>query len=461
MNTKIDSNIIRKIASIVGKNNYSTDFEDRLCYSYDATKQSSLPAIVVKPHTTEEISTLMQLAYENNIPVYPRGAGSGLTGGSVPSKGGIVLNLCEMNNILEIDKENLIAVLEPGVVLADFQLEVEKLGLLYPPDPASDAMATIGGNVAECAGGLRCLKYGVTRDYILGLEVVLPNGDVINTGVRTLKGVTGYDLTRLLIGSEGTLGIFTKIIVKLIPLPKSALTFLALYKNVSDAVASVQSIIDTRIIPRTLELIDEVCFQAVQKYKKKKYPEEAKAVLLVEIDGEEAAIQAQKEKIINACKKNNAYEVITTQNQEQRDELWELRKSVSPALYSISQKKINEDICVPRSKLTAMFSRIDEISKKYNLTMAKFGHAGDGNIHINVLIEKEDPEILKRAEHAIEEIFNETLALGGTLSGEHGIGNTKSAYLHLEIHEKELQLMKNLKELFDPKGILNPGKIFP
>jgi len=457
---KIDSKAIKELRKIVGKERCLTDFEDRLVHSYDATGQREIPDVVVKPRSAEEVSRVLRLANERGIPVYARGAASGMSGGAVPVEKGIVVNFTEMNRIVEIDAGNFTATLEPGVVLDDFQRELGKLGLFYPPDPASSDIATIGGTVAECAGGLRCLKYGVTRDYVLGLEVVVANGDIIHTGSRTVKNVTGYDLTRLLVGSEGTLGLFTRIILRLISLPEWAVTATATFDDLGKAVDSVSAIMAGRVLPRTLELIDRTCYRAVQQFRKTGVSERAEAVLLIETDGTEESAKAEMAKAISLCKERGAFDIAETEDPKEREALWQLRKSISPALYSICEKKINEDICVPRSELGRTFERIGEIGEKYGLTIANFGHAGDGNIHVNILLEKSSPDLTEKAERAVEEIFRTALEAGGTLSGEHGIGNTKSKFLSMEVRHREMSLMKELKRLFDPKNILNPGKIF-
>lgn len=457
---KIDNSIKKQLKEIVGDANASTASEDLIVYSYDATKQRGVPDIVLTPHSAHEISAIMQIANMNKIPVYPRGAGSGLTGGSIPLNGGIVLNMASMNRIIEIDEKNLIAVVEPGVVVKNFQDAVEKLGLFYPPDPASNMMATMGGTVAECAGGLRCVKYGVTRDYILGLEVVMPNGDIMNFGVRTIKGVTGYDIVRLLVGSEGTLAITTKIILKLIPKPAFIRTFLAFFDDIERLAQAVIGIITARIVPATMEMIDEISYHIVQKYKGVSASERTKGILLIEIDGDKSSVESQKETVETICKNNGAFEIRTTTEPDERDDIWDIRRSISPALYTAAKYKINEDICVPRTVMPEAFRRVADIAKKYNLLIAKFGHAGDGNVHVNILYNENDPDTLKRAHKAIEEIMRMTVELGGTLSGEHGIGIAKAPYLKFEIHDKELNLMRSLKNLFDPNNILNPGKIF-
>lgn len=452
--------LYERLEKIVGSESISDKDIDRICHSYDATKQRAMPDVVIKPNSAREISEILKLANEHRIPVYPRGAATGLTGGAVPVYGGIALDMTRMNKIIEIDPANLIATVEPGVIIADFQKEVEKYGLLYPPDPASNKFATMGGSVAECSGGLRGMKYGVTKDYVIALEVVLPTGEIINTGSKTLKSVTGYDLTKLFVGSEGTLGIFTKIVVKLIPPPESIETVRAYFRSIIDAANTVSSIIAEKIVPRTLEFVDEECIRAVGVYTNFKVPEETKAMLLIETDGSIETAEKDALKIIEICKNNNAFEVEKAKTEQEKDSLWDIRKLISPALYAISKGKINEDICVPRSNLAKMLESLNNISNKYKLKIANFGHAGDGNIHVNILVDPNNEDELNRAESAVEDIFKEAIMLDGTLSGEHGIGNTKSKYLSMEIGERELRLMKDIKKLFDPNGILNPGKYF-
>ena len=457
---KIDKELYGELEKIVGQQRVSDADLDRVCHSYDATKQRAMPDVVIKPSSAQEVSEILKLANERGIPVYPRGAASGLTGGAVPLHGGIALDMTQMNRIIEIDEANLIATVEPGVVVADFQKEVEKLGLLYPPDPASNSFATMGGSVAECAGGMRGMKYGVTRDYIMALELVLPTGEIINIGSRTLKSVTGYNLVHLFVGSEGTLGIFTKIVVKLVPPPEHVETILTSFSSIGDAADSVSAIIAEKIVPRALEFIDEECIRAVGIHAGFEVAEGTKALLLIEVDGSEETAQRDAARVMEICKDNGAFEVKKAETAEEVDELWTVRRSISPALYAISKGKMNEDICVPRSNLTKMLEKIAEIAGKHGLTTANFGHAGDGNIHMNILMDPGVPEEVEHAEAAAGEIFREVVNLDGTLTGEHGIGNTKSKYLDIEIKPREMKLMKDIKALFDPNGVLNPGKIF-
>jgi len=452
--------ILPKITRIVGKDNLLTAKEELMCYSYDATNQKFLPEAIVFPYSPQQISQIMHLANHYSFPVIPRGAGSGFVGGSLPVESGLVLVLTKMNRIIKIEPENLIAVVEPGVVTGTFQQEVEKSGLFYPPDPASLHFSTMGGNVAVCAGGPRCVKYGVTKNYVLGLEVVLPTGEIIKTGVQTLKGVAGYDLTSFLVGSEGTLGIITKIIVKLLPLPETKKTMLAIFPKIDDATLTVSSIIHARIIPATLEFIDQAAIRCVEDYLNMGLPTQAEALLLIEVDGDRDTIVRQCELIKNICCKNNASEVKIAHSREEEEQLWKARRSISPALLRLNPHKINEDINVPISHIPKIIRRINEIAQRYQLISVNFGHAGDGNIHTNLMINRNNPGEATRAEQAVEEIFHAALELGGTISGEHGIGITKAPYLQMEIGKKNIALMKQIKNLFDPNNILNPGKLF-
>ncbi|MFA5074190.1 MAG: FAD-linked oxidase C-terminal domain-containing protein [Nitrospirota bacterium] len=449
--------IIHALQSIAGRAFVTTDTEDLVAYSYDATQQKSLPEVVVQPETTEQISEIMKLANRELIPVVPRGAGTGMSGGSVPVHGGIVLSLASMDRILEINEKDMLAVVEPGVITGNFQREVEAKGLFYPPDPASHDTSTIGGNVAECAGGLRAVKYGVTKDYILGLEVVLPTGEIIRTGARTIKSVAGYDLTRLFTGSEGTLGIITKITLKLLPLPESIKTLSAFFPAVHSAATTVLQIIANRITPRAMELIDRTSLQAVGQYLQQDPAEGAAALLLVEVDGDAISVKREADTISAIMHTAGGFNIRFAESGEEREQLWKTRRSISPALYLLKPKKVNEDIVVPRSKIPDILKEITEISERYGLLIANFGHAGDGNIHTNIMIEEHETA---KAESAVREIFAATLRLGGSISGEHGIGTAKAAYLPMELDADTLGAMKRIKQALDPNGILNPGKIF-
>lgn len=449
----------KKIKSIVGPDFISKDEEERLCYSYDATGVKSIPDFVVKPATAEEISKILILANQYSVPVTPRGAGSGFVGGSIPAYGGILLALKRMSNIICIDEENLIVEVEPGVITQKLQMAVEKLGLFYPPDPASLKFSTIGGNVAVNSGGPRAVKYGVTKDYVLGLEVVLPSGEIIHTGVRTAKGVVGYDLTSLIVGSEGTLGVITKILLKLLPKPKAIKTASAIFPEAGDASRAVSEIIRSKIIPATLEFMDCSAIKCVEDYLQIGLPVEAGAMLLIEVDGDSEVVNKEIYLIDKLCKNHNASKVVIASNNEEREKLWSSRRAISAALGRLKPTKINEDIVVPRNKIPHIIKRLKEIAENFKITIVTFGHAGDGNLHVNIMTDKREKEEYKRAKKAIREIFRATLDLQGTLSGEHGVGLAKRPYIDMEIKPAALEKMKQIKNIFDPNNIMNPGKI--
>ena len=457
----LSQNIAKELNNIAGKENITTSREDLICYSYDATNQKFLPDAVVFPKSAEEISLILKLANKDAFPVIPRGAGSGFSGGSLPVEGGVVVSLERMNKILKIDTDNLVAIVEPGVVTGDFQEEAEKLGLFYPPDPSSLKFCTIGGNIAECAGGPRAVKYGVTKDYVLGLEVVLPTGEIINTGVQTAKGVVGYDLTKLMVGSEGTLGIVTKAVLKLLPLPEATKTMFAVFSDMRDAANTVSKIISSKIIPSTLEFMDKESIGCVAGYLPPDLSGSIDAALLIEVDGDKDLIEKEALLIRGICMESSATDVRIARNRQEAKTLWQARRAISPALARLKPNKINEDIVVPRSKIPDAIIGVREIAKKYNLTNANFGHAGDGNIHVNIMIDKSLKDELNRAEEAVKEIFELVISLGGTISGEHGIGTTKMPYIKMELSQSAIDVMKKIKQVLDPKGILNPGKIFP
>ena len=451
----------KKLENIVGKQYCTKKTEDLLCYAYDATAQSYLPSAVLFPRDAKEISAILHLANSDRFYVIPRGSGTGMTGGSLPVKGGIVLVMGRLNRILEIDKDNLIAHAEPGVVTGHFHRAVESEGLFYPPDPSSSDFSTLGGNLAECAGGPRAVKYGVTRDYVLGLEAVLPTGEIIHSGVKTAKGVVGYDLTRLLIGSEGTLGIITSITLKLLPLPEAVSAMTAIFDHIETAAETVSEIIRRGIIPRTIEFMDNASIRCVERHLKMNLPVEAGALLLIEVDGKAEEVGMLIEQLRTLCVSLGAKNTKIAGKKEEIAELWKARKAISPALFQYGPDKINEDIVVPRSKIPDMVRKIEALKEKTGLTMVSFGHAGDGNIHFNIMLDKRNRDELKKAEAAIDALFDYTLELGGTISGEHGVGITKAPYIAKEIGSVELTLMKKIKKIFDPNGILNPGKIFP
>ncbi len=457
----LTNTIFKQLQSIVGRANCSRAKEDLACYAYDATARTYMPDAVLFPKNSSEVSAILRLANKHGFFVIPRGSGSGMTGGSLAVNGGVIIVMTRFNRILKIDKENLIAHVEPGVVTGHLHKAVEKESLFYPPDPSSSEFSTMGGNIAECAGGPSAVKYGVTRDYVLGLEVVLPGGEIINTGVQTAKGVVGYDLTRLITGSEGTLGIITRIMVRLLPLPEAIKTITAVFDEIETAAETVSEIIRNRIIPRTMEYMDNASIRCVENYLKIGLPVKAEALLLIKVDGNEDETNRAADELKTLCMKRGATRVEKARTKEEAANLWKARKAISPALFSYGPDKINEDIVVPRSKIPDMVKKINMLRDETGLCIVSFGHAGDGNIHFNIMLDKQNKDELEKAETAVEALFDYTLELGGTISGEHGIGITKAPYIKKEIGDVELTLMKNIKNVFDPKGILNPGKIFP
>lgn len=453
--------VLHELATIVGRDNIATERQDLLCYSYDATQMEFLPDAVVHPATAEEVAAILRLANRAGFPVFPRGAGSGFSGGALPKAGGIVLVTTRMNRILRIDTENLIAEVEPGVVTEQFQQEVEKLGLFYPPDPASLKFSTLGGNVAENAGGPRAVKYGCTKDFVMGLEVVLPTGAIIRTGGETYKGVVGYDMTKLLCGSEGTLGIITKIVFKLLPYPDAKKTMLTIFDSIDGAAKAVSSIIGGKIIPTTLEFMDYATLQCVDRRFNLGIPAEGRAVLLIEVDGDRDLIEKQASQIHDIIKPLGLVQFRAAQDRAESEQLWQVRSLVSPSLRDVNPDKFNEDIVVPRSKVPDVIRRIEAIRQRHDIPIVNFGHAGDGNIHVNIMVDKRIAGMEEKAHQAIREVFQAALDLGGTMSGEHGVGLSKAPFIELELTPDQITAMKAIKQALDPNNILNPGKMFP
>ncbi|MBE9531642.1 MAG: FAD-binding protein, partial [Proteobacteria bacterium] len=418
-----------------------------------------IPEGVAFPATAEEISKLLKLANVEGFPIIARGAGSGFTGGSVPVRGGLVLSTERMNRIIDIDKENQVATVEPGVVCGDLQAEVEAEGLFYPPDPTSLNFSTIGGNIAECAGGPRAVKYGVTRDYLLGLQVVLPTGEIIETGVKTAKGVVGYDLTRLICGSEGTLGVVTRAHLRLVAKPEVTLTMLAAFAALPDASRAVSSIMSSGVVPSTLELIDKVCIGAVNEHSDITLPD-VEALLFVEVDGAANQCEIDAGRIESILKEHGATDVKHAKGKKEIRALWQARRSISQSLRKVKPNKLNEDVVVPRSRIVELIEGVGDIAEARGLVIASFGHAGDGNIHVNVMIDNSDEREAAEGLRAVEDIFSLAISLEGTISGEHGVGTAKAPYLDMELNKDAIDIMKRIKDTFDPKGILNPGKIF-
>jgi glycolate oxidase len=457
----IEPRILKELREIVGKEWVGDEPEDLLCYAYDATFAENLPDVVVSPLTAEELSRVMQVAYREEIPVVARGMGSGLAGGSIPSKGGIALNTTRLNRILEIDLVNMVAVVEAGVVTADLQAEVARQGLYYPPDPSSQRQSTIGGNIACNAGGAHCLKYGVTSDYVMGLETVLADGRILRSGGKTIKNVVGYDLTQLFIGSEGTLGIITEATLRLIPPPKATRTAMAVFPKLIDASVTVTRILEAGIIPVAMEIMDDTTIATVESHKQMGLPLDVEAILVIETDGEPDQAQREIDEIAQLCRENGAREVRVAANEEEGLALMAARKSVSPSLARRRPNKLGEDITVPRSAIPQVVTQIQEISRRFDLPIPIFGHIGDGNLHPNILFDMRDAEEFARVEQAAEAIFEVAIGAGGALSGEHGVGMLKRRYLEQNVGRVAVDTMKAIKKALDPKGILNPGKIFP
>ncbi|MCD6310427.1 MAG: FAD-binding protein [Candidatus Eremiobacteraeota bacterium] len=458
---KLTPGIKDELRKIVGDKYYHESPEEHVAYAYDASAYRFKPDLILRPRTTDHVRRILKVASRERIPVVPRGAGTGLTGGSIPLKGGIVLAFTAMDLILKIEPENLIAVIQPGIVTADFHRAVSKYGLFYPPDPASLETCTLGGNVAECAGGPHCLKYGVTRDYVLGLVAVLPDGTVFKTGTDVIKNVVGYDLTRLLIGSEGTLAVITEITVRLIPLPKSTRTILAYFDKSHTASKGVSKIIAEGILPSTLEFMDETSIRAVEKFAGLGIPPEVEGILLVEVDGDPGGVIKSADEIIKILNEIGSLKIEQAEDEKMREKLWHGRRSIAPALGQAAQFKLDEDVVLPVSLVPEGVAKIKEISKKHGIPVAIYGHAGDGNLHVNLLLAGMEKEHMDGASEMLKEIYEYICQKNGAISGEHGIGFLKAPYISMGLDPTALDLMKKIKKIFDPGEILNPGKIFP
>jgi glycolate oxidase len=450
-----------KLIKIVGLENVEDSHVERLVYSYDATPQfQALPDAVVSPRNTKEVAEIVKICNDYNIPIVPRGSGTNLCAGTCPTEGGIVLLFKHMNSILEIDEENLTVTVQPGVITLDMIRAVEEKGLFYPPDPSSLKISTMGGNINENSGGLRGLKYGVTGDYVLALEVVLANGEVIRTGGKLAKDVAGYDLTRLMVGSEGTLGIVTEAMCKLIPKPESKQTMLALYQDIEAAAQTVSSIIASKVIPTTLEFLDQPTLKVVEAHAQIGLPTDVQAVLLIEQDGPSEVVKREMEKMHALCDQGQAISVQIAESEDEAEALRTARRSALSALARLKPTTILEDATVPRSEIANMVKVINEIAEKYELTICTFGHAGDGNLHPTCLTDIRNHEEIERVEKAFAEIFEKAIALGGTITGEHGVGVMKAPYLERKLGEAGMAAMKAIKEALDPNHIMNPGKVF-
>ena len=457
----LESKHIKALEDLVGKENVYSDKAHMIAYSYDATRTRFEPDAVVFPRNEEDVSRILVYCNHHGIVITPRGAGSGFTGGALPTSGGITLAMEKhMNKILEIDMENMVAVVQPGVINMDLQKAVEEVGLFYPPDPASEEYSTIGGNVSENAGGMRAAKYGITKDYVMALRAVRANGDIIRAGKRTIKDVAGYNIAGILTASEGTLAVITEITVKLLPKPKYRKAYMGIFPSVEDAMNAVFKSLAGGANPVAMEFMDALVVQALKEKLGVELPEDAGALLIGDVDGnvpEEVAFQLDI--LENSFKENGAQDFVIAHTDEERDKLWFARRNASPSITIYGSKKLNEDISVPRSMLPEALKNIYAIGEKYGFKVPCFGHAGDGNIHVNVMVDGSDEKQLEAGHQAIEEIFEMVVEMGGTLSGEHGIGTSKAPFMHIAFNEAELQLFKDIKKAFDPNGILNPGKM--
>lgn len=446
----------------VGAEWIRTDPASRETYGQDALGQGHPPDLVVLPAGAQQVASVVRLCVAHRVPIVARGAGTGYTGGAVPTHGGVVLSMERMHRILEIDELNLLAVVEPNVITADLQRAVEARGLFYPPDPASLEQSALGGNVAESAGGPRAFKYGTTRRYVLALEAVLPTGEIIRTGSKAVKNVVGYDLTQLLVGSEGTLAIVTQITLRLVPKPPAQATLLGLFAGIDPAVDAVSALIRLRAVPAAIELVDADSLEAVHEYLGQTVvPREAKAALVIEVDGSASAVADEFDRVARGCAEAGAIGIVRAETASEREQIWSLRRQLSLALRASARLKINHDVVVPRGRVPQLFAVVAELKRQYALRIACFGHAGDGNIHVNIMVDRNDPAELGRARQAERTLFERVVALEGSITGEHGIGFSKAKYLGIELSDAEIALMKRIKRAFDPSGILNPGKIFP
>ena len=452
---------LEHLRTLVGKESVLTDLAERLSYSYDATAMmKSTPGAVVIPNSQEQLAEVIRFANSESIPIVTRGSGTGLSGGSVPLENAVVLSTLKLNRIREIDEANLTATVEPGVSTANLHQAVEALGLFYPPDPGSMKVCTLGGNVAENAGGLRGLKYGVTRDYVMGLEVVLPNGETMWTGGKCPKDVAGYDLRQILVGSEGTLGVFTKILVKLVPKPQAKKTLLAVFPSMESAAATVAAVIAAKIIPATLEFLDQTTLRCVEDFAKIGLPTDAGAILLMESDGHPAAAEDEILTMQKLAQANGATQVQMAADEEEALRLSSARRMAFPALARMRPTTVLEDVSVPRSRLVEMVTRVRQIAEKENLMIGTFGHAGDGNLHPTILMDERDPDEVARMHRGFDAIVEAALDLGGALTGEHGVGLLKRDFLERYFPKAAVEMMRNFRRSMDPNGIMNPGKMF-
>ncbi len=458
----IDHAFADAVRAVVGAPFVHDDEPTRTRYGADALKRGTPADLVVRPGTSSEVAAIARLCHDARVPLVPRGAGTGYTGGAVPVHGGVVLSLERFTRILDIDEANLLAVVQPAVITGDLQDAVERVGLFYPPDPASLRESSIGGNVAECAGGPRAFKYGTTRRYILGLEAVLPTGEIVRTGGKTVKNVVGYDLTQLLVGSEGTLAIVTEIVVRLVPKPVCQAALRATFARVSDAVDAVALTVRARVVPAAVELVDRVSLDALRRYLggEPLAPAGTEALLVVEVDGQAASVAEEIAQVADACRAAHATEIRQAQNEAERQEVWRVRRELSYALRTVGAWKYNHDVVVPKGRIPELFALVERLRAETGLLIPCFGHVGDGNIHVNIMVDSNDAATVARVARTERALFEGVVALEGSVTGEHGIGFAKAPYLPLEVSAETIALMKRVKHAFDPEGILNPGKIF-
>lgn len=456
-----DAGFLKKLRAFLHKEQILSEEADCWAYGYDNSRQQGQPALVLFPDDERQLQAIVTLCHEHRIPVVARGHGTGTTGASVPIAGGIVIALERLNKILRIDPANRIMVVQPGVTNQAVQQAAAEHGFFWPPDPTSAAVCTIGGNLACNAAGPRAVKYGTPRDNVLGLKAVTGQGTLIQTGVETTKGVVGYDLTRLLIGSEGTLGIITEATLKLTPLAESKATLRAIYSDMSSAAQAVSRIMAQPVTPCALEFIDNQAIEMIRGYSQTDLPERAGALLMIEVDGPASCLAEAASQVADAARNDGCLEVRTASNRAEVDALWDTRKALSPALRNVAPKKINEDVVVPVSHIPALIDGLQTLAARHGITIVNFGHAGNGNIHVNLLVDPENPAQMDAANACLSDVFDLVLSLHGTISGEHGIGLVKKAYVARELDPASLALMRGIKQQFDPEGILNPGKSLP
>jgi glycolate oxidase subunit GlcD len=455
----INNKAIDDLRSIKGIDRFYTDPGDCLVYGYDNSRRQVLPDAVIFPKTHQQVVSICLICNQYNIPLTVRGRGTATTGATVPIHSGLVVSMELMNQVISFEPENRLIVVEPGITNQQVQDYVKNQGFFWPPDPSSSSFCSVGGNIACNSAGPRAVKYGTTRDHILGLKSVTGDGKTLITGVKTTKGVVGYDFTRLITGSEGTLAIVTQATLKLLPLPETKQTVQVIFDSITSATSAITALMSQPVIPCALEFIDKHAINMIRDYSNAYLPEQAQALLMIEIDGSRDCIDKQAKSIEKTVKTSGCLEYKIAQTKNETSELWKTRKALSPALRKIAPKKINEDIVVPVANIPILLSKIEQLSQQYAIAIVNFGHAGNGNIHVNLLTDPDDPDKLKQAYQCLEDLFKLVLSLDGTLSGEHGIGLEKKDYVHWELGETNLQLMTAIKKQFDPNGILNPGKI--